>query len=120
VVETPRLLLESSSPQFPNGFANTSGMVGKCIMPHSSHDMYGLFDEEIRLYKGTPVLATTQDFYGTHPDRGFARGYTLHTHGARPVEFTSGLVQRGIWGQEMRAIMMDYNFFARVTLVGEV
>src|SRR5690606_5369519 len=91
VVETPRLLLQCTSSRFPNGLANSSGMVGKAIMPHSSADMYALFDEEIRLYKGTPVLATTQEFYETDPRRGFARGYTLHAHGARPVEFSQGL-----------------------------
>ncbi len=120
VVETPRLLLECTSSRFPDGLANSSGMVGKCMMPHSSHDMYGLFDEEIRLYKGTPVLATTQEFYETDPARGFARGYTLHAHGSRPVEFIGGLVQSGIWGRELREILMDYNRFGRVTLVGEV
>ncbi|NLN27246.1 MAG: GMC family oxidoreductase [Firmicutes bacterium] len=120
VVETPRLLLQSASSLFPDGLANSSGMVGKCIMPHSSHDMYALFDEEIRLYKGTPVLATTQDFYETDRQRGFARGYTLHAHGARPVEFAKGLAGAGVWGSELRAALRDYNFYARVTLVGEV
>lgn len=72
VVETPRLLLQSTSAKFPNGLANSSGFVGKCVMVHSSHDMYGLFNEEIRLYKGTPVLASTQAFYDTYPRRGFA------------------------------------------------
>lgn len=120
VVETPRLLLQCTSSRFPNGLANSSGMVGKAIMPHSSADVYALFDEEIRLYKGTPVLATTQEFYESDPRRGFARGYTLHAHGARPVEFSQGLAHAGIWGQELRDAMRDYNFFARVTLVGEV
>lgn len=120
VVETPRLLLQCTSRRFPNGLANSSGMVGKCIMPHSSHDMYALFDEDVRLYKGTPVMATTQAFYKTDRSRGFARGYTLHAHGARPVEFTGGLTSAGIWGKELRDAMVDYNFFARVTLVGEV
>lgn len=120
VVETPRLLLQHSSSLFPNGLANSSGMVGKCIMPHSSHDMYGIFDEEIRLYKGTPVLATTQHFYETDPSRGFARGYTLHAHGARPVGFAGGLATAGIWGKELREAMRDYNYYGRITLVGEV
>lgn len=120
VVETPRLLLQQTSPLFPNGLANSSGLVGKCIMPHSSHDMYGLYDEEIRLYKGTPVLATTQHFYATDPSRDFARGYTLHAHGARPVEFASGMAKAGIWGEELRSVMRDYNYYGRITLVGEV
>jgi choline dehydrogenase-like flavoprotein len=123
VVETPRLLFNSANPAFPQGLANSSGWVGKGIMPHSSHDVYAKFDEEIRLYKGTPVLATTQDFYRTNPDHDFVRGYTLHAHGARPVEFASGIShsQGGpVWGERLRRTLLDYNFYGRVTLVGEV
>jgi len=120
VVETPRLLLQSTSPRFPDGLANSSGLVGKCVMPHSSHDMYATLQDEVRLYKGTPVMATTQAMYATEPARGFARGYTLHAHGARPVEFAGGLVKAKVWGEELRGALRDYNYFARITLVGEV
>lgn len=123
VVETPRLLLNSANAQFPDGLANSSGWVGRAIMPHSSHDVYAKFDEEIRLYKGTPVLATTQEFYGTDPSRGFVRGYTLHAHGARPVEFAKGLAKSTegpVWGRRLREAALDYNRYGRVTLVGEV
>lgn len=121
VVETPRLLLNSATSKFPDGLANSSGWVGKAIMPHSSQDVYGKFDEEVRLYKGTPVLALTQDFYETDPSRGFARGYTLNAHGARPVEMAKGISKSSnLWGESLRKMMMDYNFYGRITLVGEV
>lgn len=121
VIETPRLLLNSANSQFPDGLANSSGWVGKAIMVHSSNDVYGKFPEEIRLYKGTPVLATTQDFYETDMNRGFARGYTLHAHGSRPVEMAKGISKAGkLWGERLRKTMLDYNFYGRVTLVGEV
>lgn len=123
VVETPRLLLNSANAQFPHGLANSSGWVGKAIMPHSSQDVYAKFNEEIRLYKGTPVLATTQDFYRTDPKRSFVRGYTLHAHGARPVEFAKGISKAEggpVWGERFRKAMLDYNYYGRVTLVGEV
>lgn len=121
VVETPRLLLHSACAKFPHGLANSSGMVGKCIMPHSSHDLYAKFDEEVRLYKGTPVLASTQEFYETDSVRGFVRGYTLHAHGTRPVAMARGLAATaGIWGKDLYEIMRDYNFYGRITLVGEV
>ena len=58
--------------------------------------MYALFSEEVRLYKGTPVMATSQAFYESDERRGFARGYTLHAHGARPVEFAQGASRRGL------------------------
>jgi choline dehydrogenase-like flavoprotein len=123
VVETPRLLLHSANAQFPDGLANRSGWVGRAIMPHSSHDVYAKFDEEIRLYKGTPVLATTQDFYETDPLNDFARGYTIHAHGARPVAFAQGISQSEqglVWGKKLRETALDYNFYGRLTMVGEV
>ncbi|OXM85059.1 GMC family oxidoreductase [Paenibacillus rigui] len=123
VVETPRLLLNSANTLFPEGLANSSGWVGKGFMTHSSHDVYAKFPEEVRLYKGTPVLATTQDFYSTAPERNFVRGYTLHAHGARPVGFATGLsksAKQPLWGSSLRNKMLDYNYYGRITMVGEV
>lgn len=126
VVETPRLLLHSATPHFPQGLANSSGWVGKAIMPHSSHDVYGkLPEDDVRLYKGTPVLALTQHFYETDRERGFARGYTLNAHGARPVAISTAIAaeqanETFLWGKSLRETMLDYNKYARVTLVGEV
>lgn len=120
-IETPRLLLNSACSLFPDGLANSSGMVGKELMTHSAHDVYYKFPEEVRLYKGAPVMALTQEFYETEPSRGFVRGYTLNAHGSRPLGTAKNLVSRaGIWGQKLYDIMRDYNFYARVTIVGEV
>lgn len=124
VVETPRLLLHSANAQFPDGLANSSGWVGKAFMTHSSNDVYAKFDKEVRLYKGTPVLATTQDFYQTSKEHDFVRGYTLHAHGVRPLSFAKGISQSGgnqpLWGSRLRDTVLDYNYYARITLVGEV
>jgi choline dehydrogenase-like flavoprotein len=121
VIETPRLLLHSATQRHPNGLANSSGWVGKAIMPHSSQDVYGKFNEEVRLYKGTPVLALSQEFYETDPNRGFARGYTLNAHGSRPVSMAQGIAKSAnVWGERLRNTMLNYNFYGRITLVGEV
>ncbi len=120
-VETPRLLLNSACSQFPDGLANSSGLVGKYLMTHSGHDVYARFDQEIRLYKGTPVLAVSQDFYETDLSRGFVRGYSLHAHGSRPLGMAvKAATNAGIWGQKLREIMLHWNYYARITLVGEV
>lgn len=120
-VETPRLLLNSANSQFPAGLANSSGLVGKFIMPHSGHDVYAKFPEEIRMYKGTPIMAVSQDFYETDQKRGFARGYSLHAHGSRPVGMASkAAVNAGIWGERLWEIMREWNYLARITVVGEV
>lgn len=123
VVETPRLLLNSANAQFPYGLANSSGWVGRAFMTHSSHDVYAKFNREIRIYKGTPVLATTQDFYRSDPSGNHVRGYTLHAHGARPVAFGSGISKaKGgpVWGKQLRETLLDYNYYGRITMVGEV
>lgn len=121
VVQMPRLLLASATKSFPDGLANSSGLVGKGIMPHSSFDVYARFENEVRLYKGTPILASTQEFYETDERRGFVRGYTLHAHGLRPVAMAESL-SRGanLWGPGLRKTMLDYNFYAHATMVGEV
>ncbi len=56
-IETPRLLLNSACPHFPDGLANRSGMVGKCLMVHANNGVFGEIEEEIRWYKGPPSLA---------------------------------------------------------------
>ena len=42
-VGTPRMLLNSVSARFPNGIANSSGLVGKNLMFHPYARIYRLF-----------------------------------------------------------------------------
>lgn len=66
-------------------------------------------------------MAVSQEFYETETQRGFVRGYSFNAHGSRPVSLAYTLVSGAkIWGQQLREIMRDYNFYARITLVGEV
>lgn len=51
-VENVRLLLNSAGGRFPDGLANSSGLVGRYIMSHPSVTVFGLFDEELRNYMG--------------------------------------------------------------------
>lgn len=121
VVETPRLLLNSANPSFPDGLANSSGMVGKNLMPHSSHDIYAKFDKEIKPYKGTPVLALTQDFYEPNPKNNYARGFQINSNGFRPVGFVSQIAGHYLlYGKKLQEVTMDYNYYSRITLIGEV
>jgi choline dehydrogenase-like flavoprotein len=120
-IETPRLLLMSACPQFPDGLANGSGMVGKRLMTHLSHDVWGRYDQPTLPYKGTPVLATTQDFYATDPKNDWVRGFTIHAHGFRPIAFARGIAtQNMLWGRHLQELLRDYNHYAKLTVVGEV
>jgi choline dehydrogenase-like flavoprotein len=45
-IGTPRLLLNSKSSRFPNGLANSSGLVGKGLMAHPSSSVVGEFEND--------------------------------------------------------------------------
>src|SRR5260370_41398419 len=72
--ETPRLLLLSVSNQFPAGLANSSGYVGKNLMPNSGAIAFGVFDEQLNDYKGPAVSRIMHDFYELDPKLGLYGG----------------------------------------------
>ena len=74
-VGTPRLLLLSKSARFPDGLANSSGLVGKNLMMHPYAAVTGYFDEPLESWLG-PAGQTIQSmqFYETDATRGFVRG----------------------------------------------
>ena len=74
-VGTPRLLLLSKSANFPDGLANSSGLVGKNLMMHPYAAVTGYFDEPLESWLG-PAGQTIQSmqFYETDAKRGFVRG----------------------------------------------
>jgi hypothetical protein len=78
-IETPGLILNSKSREFPNGLANSSRLVGKFLMTQSAPIVWGHFTEMIRQYKAPPACAMTEEFYETEPARGFVRGFSLQT-----------------------------------------
>jgi len=86
-VGTPRLLLNSRSPRFPDGLANRSGLVGRNLMFHPYAMVMGVFPERLEGYKGpTGCSLICQEFYETDPSRGFVRGYSFEMlRGMGPV-----------------------------------
>jgi choline dehydrogenase-like flavoprotein len=71
--ETPRLLLMSKSNRFPDGLANSSGMVGKHLMFNGNTGAAGEFEHEVNGYKGAPVSRIVLDTYELH-DKGHYGG----------------------------------------------
>ncbi|MCA1725432.1 MAG: GMC family oxidoreductase, partial [Thermomicrobia bacterium] len=120
-IETPRLLLNSACPDFPQGLANSSGTVGKYLMVQAGNVVLGRFPDLIRMYKAPPAHALTEEFYETDPSRGFARGFAIQTVGPLPISFAKQMmVAKGAWGWGMRRVMMDYNHWAALGLLGEI
>ena len=102
-VGTPRLLLNSVSGKFPNGIANSSGLVGKNLMFHPFALTYGYVDEPLDGNHGPPLNLWSQEFYETDRSRGFVRGYTLQLHrgtGSIVEAITSTAAGRLPWGED--------------------
>lgn len=85
-VGTPRLLLNSKSARFPDGLANSSGLVGKNLMFHPYALVRGYFDAEQDGHHGPHISIWSQQFYETDRSRGHVRGYTYQfNRGNGPV-----------------------------------
>lgn len=120
-IETPRLLLNSSNAQFPNGLANSSGLVGKNLMCHSNHGVWGTMPEEVRWYKGPPSMAITEHWNYDDAGKDFYGGYAFMSQGPLPADWAHSLGnKRGLWGMELRQEMTKYNHQAGLKIVGEV
>ncbi len=104
-IGTPRLLLHSTSSLFPDGLANSSGLVGKNLMHHPAGVVVGIFDEWLGTEDDGPRGSTmlSQEFYESDTSRGFIRGYDLQITalGSSPLATAlGGLSGQGVpWGE---------------------
>lgn len=74
-IGTPRILLLSASKKFPNGLANSSGLVGRRLMMHPFGTVVGLFEENLGSTHGLwGQHIHCLEFYETDASRGFVRG----------------------------------------------
>jgi choline dehydrogenase-like flavoprotein len=72
--ETPRLLLMSKSNLYPQGLANSSGLVGKFFMVDLNSSAIGTFAHPLNEFKSVQVTRVVQDFYDSDQKRGFYGG----------------------------------------------
>jgi choline dehydrogenase-like flavoprotein len=120
-IETPRLLLNSACPECPDGVANSHGLVGKYVMVHANHGVYGELDDEIRWYKGPPSLALTEHWNYTDEGKDFFGGYLIASQGPLVREWGVKLaLSKGLWGMDLRREMTRYNHMAGLKIVGEI
>jgi choline dehydrogenase-like flavoprotein len=120
-IETPRLLLNSACPQFPDGLANSTGLVGKNLMVQLNQAAWGQVDEEIRSYKAPPSLAISEHW--NYEDRGkdYFGGWCYMSQGPLPIQWAKELAgQRGLWGRRLTDEMSRYIHSTGLKMVGEV
>ncbi|HUE21311.1 MAG TPA: GMC family oxidoreductase, partial [Bryobacteraceae bacterium] len=79
--ESARLLLMSKSARFPDGLANSNGVVGKHVMFGNTVSVGALFEHPLNEYKGVISGAGIVDFVHSDPKRGFYGGGRMTARG---------------------------------------
>ncbi|MGH9255664.1 MAG: GMC family oxidoreductase [Vicinamibacterales bacterium] len=110
--ETPRLLLMSRSSRFPNGLANSSGLVGKYLMFDTGSFCGALFEHPVNGYIGPEVTRLVHDFYDSDSGRGFYGGGSLDGRfDFQPITFAlwGGLPPGSPrWGADYKRMLAEY------------
>jgi len=119
-IETPRLLLASTSRRHPNGLGNNDDQVGRYVMVQGATQTAGRFPEELRSYKAPPPEISSEQFYETDPSRGFARGFSIQTVSPLPIGWAEHVLANGHWGRGLREYMRDYNHWATIGVLNEL
>lgn len=117
-IETPRLLLNSESVQYPDGLANSSGQVGRNYMRHMTGSVYATFDEPVHMWRGTTMAGIITDESRHDPSRGFVGGYEMETL-SLGLPFMAAFLDPGGWGRDFCRAMDNYANMAGMWLVGE-
>ena len=117
-IESPRILLNSASSMFPDGLANSSGQVGRNYMRHMTASVYAIFDQPVRMWRGTTMAGIITDEARHDPSRGFVGGYEMETLSIG-LPFMAAFLDPGGWGREFTTALDGYENMAGMWLVGE-
>jgi len=108
--ETPRLLLMSATRRFPQGLANSSGLVGKYLMFNYMAHALGVFEHELNEYKSVQATRVLHDFYDSDPKRGHYGGGGLDARiGPQPMVWAQRIALGGAsWGRAYKARLREF------------
>jgi len=112
--ETPRLLLLSESSRFPDGLANSSGLVGKNLMFNYYTDTWARFPERLNEYRSVVATRVVMDFYETDARRGFYGGGGIDARASVSPLWWATLdnPMQGMpaWGPEFKAQLRNFPY----------
>lgn len=114
-IESTRLMLRSASPQFPDGLANSSGLLGKNATFHEYLFAVGLFDQEVNNplegFTGNYISGGSMDFYETDEKRGHIGGCIIAaSQVSQPINWN--FPGRPLWGQAAKDADRDFYRYA--------
>ena len=94
-IGTPRILLNSATDTYPDGLANTSGLVGRNLMMHPLGYVEGVFDEYLETDIGPQgCMLYSLEFYRNR-SANHKLGYMMHAlRGAGAVEVAKSAFSR--------------------------
>jgi len=99
-IESPKLLLLSASDKYPDGLANSSGMVGRHLMDHPSTSLTFYADEELWLGRG-PQSPSSINTLRDGAFRSRHAAYRLDfTNISQVLNVTNDLIKEGVYGPE--------------------
>ncbi|MGI8846500.1 MAG: GMC family oxidoreductase [Thermoleophilaceae bacterium] len=119
-IESPRLLLNSAGPRFPDGLANEHDQVGRYVMVQGASQIAARFPEAMSQYNAPPPEICSEDFYETDERRGFKRGFSIQTVGPLPIGWAEHVLADGHWGHALREYMRDYVHWTTLGLLCEL
>jgi choline dehydrogenase-like flavoprotein len=103
-VGTARLLLASADGEFPDGLANSSGLVGRRLMMHPFAVVTGVFEQFFETWKGNVGSRIhCLQFYETDAGRGFVRGAKWSLAPSTGGPLNAAMPARAgdaVWGRE--------------------
>jgi choline dehydrogenase-like flavoprotein len=111
-IETPRLLLLSTSRRWPDGLGNDHDQLGRYLMVQGAPQTAGRFTDEIRMFKAPPPEVSTEAFYETDPAKPYKRGWSVQTVSPLPITWAEHVAAQGHWGETLREYMRDYIHWA--------
>jgi choline dehydrogenase-like flavoprotein len=108
-VGTPHLLLMSTSGSFPQGLANSSGLVGHNLTLHHIAAVAFTIDASTRGVTGLHSHAAFDDLHASDPKRGFIRGGVVgeaNSPTTQPLSFALvthiGYPGQRSWGRDLK------------------
>ena len=119
IYDNTRLLLLSKTDRFPNGYANSSGHLGKHIMTHlRARTLVAFDDRHVNVYMGPSAQKHSIDDFNSdnfdHKDLGFIRGAQISIGPVAleggPIGATTMNTPPGIpaWGAKWRDFFAKY------------
>jgi choline dehydrogenase-like flavoprotein len=100
-IESPKLLLLSSSDKYKNGLANSSGMVGRNLMDHPSNSLSFDADEELWPGRG-PMSPASINALRDGSFRSDSAAFRIDiSNSSKVASVTQALIAKGVYGKEL-------------------